>query len=489
MIIPVILAGGSGTRLWPLSRELYPKQFINLHGENSLLQNTILRIADLDSTDPIVICNEEHRFIVAEQLRNIQCNATIILEKEGRDTAAAITIAALAAQRLYKQIDSQLLVLSADHHIDSEDSFVEAILCASEQVKNNKLVTFGTPPSKAHIGYGYIKQGLCIEENRVFDVENFTEKPNKQLAQKYIESGDYLWNCGIFMFKANTILQEIKDYHPEILNYCMQALSKVNFDFEHDFIHLDHKSFALCESKSIDYAVIEQTNKSIVVLLNSPWKDIGCWSSLWEISDKDKLGNVCQGNTLLQDTKNSLVRSDYRLVATIGLENIIVVETHDAILVAHKDKEQEIKTLVNQLKGQNSSEYRHHREVYRPWGKYDSIDSGKRYQVKHITVKPGEKLSVQKHLHRAEHWTVVKGTAHVLNGNEEILLTENQSTYIPIGTVHSLENKGKITLEIIEVQSGAYLGEDDIIRVEDVYGRVQQETELSANFTKSTKKC
>ncbi|NQZ81892.1 MAG: mannose-1-phosphate guanylyltransferase/mannose-6-phosphate isomerase [Colwellia sp.] len=475
MIYPIILAGGSGTRLWPVSRSLYPKQFINLYGEKSLLQNTVERLSGLDAATPIVVCNEEHRFIVAEQLKQIDCRATIVLEPEGRDTAPAITIAALIAQAKAHNSDPTLLVLSADHHIENKTEFTRSIELAISQSEAGKLVTFGISPTSAHTGYGYIHRGHCMVDNAVFDVNEFVEKPNHELAEKYVESGEYYWNCGIFMFSASTILAEVKKFQPNILTNCTESLKQISF--ENDFVRLDQEYFLNCENKSIDYAVIEHTSKAIVVLLNCPWHDVGCWSSLWNLMEKDQQGNVSSGNVLMHQTTNSLVRSDYRLVATIGLENIIVIETHDAVLVANKDNEEELKNLVNQLKAEKRTEYHHHRQVYRPWGKYDSIDEGNRYQVKHITVKPGEKLSVQKHLHRAEHWTVVRGTASIQNGDEFTLLTEDQSTYIPIGVIHSLENKGKIPLELIEVQSGAYLGEDDIIRFEDIYGR-EQETVL-----------
>ncbi len=472
MIYPIILAGGSGTRLWPVSRSLYPKQFISLYNKNSLFQNTMQRLTSLDIAQPIVICNEEHRFIVAEQLQKIGSDAIIILEKQGRDTAPAITIAAMVASIRSQSEDPNLLVLSADHYIEDVDGFSQSIDIAIEYSLANKIVTFGIEPNSAHTGYGYIHRGWCLDDNTVFDIEEFVEKPDKAKAQQYLDSGEYYWNCGIFMFLSSTILKEVKSFQPEIFECCNDAL--INVSFDQDFIRVDEGSLAGCESKSIDYAVIEHTAKAAVVVLNSKWCDIGSWSSLWSLLDKDENGNVTQGDVVHKNTNNCLIHSKNRLVTAVGLEDIIIVETQDAVLVVHKDQEQEIKSLVNTLKAEGHSEYHHHREVFRPWGKYDSIDAGNRYQVKHITVKPGEKLSVQKHLHRAEHWTVVCGTAHVLNGEKNILLTENQSTYIPIGAVHSLENKGKIPLEIIEVQTGAYLGEDDIIRFEDVYGRVEE---------------
>lgn len=466
MITPVIMAGGSGSRLWPLSRSLYPKQFLPLTGEKTMLQETLGRLENLDVNAPLVICNEEHRFIVAEQLRAIDISGSIILEPVGRNTAPAI---ALAAQVTVDDNDPLLLILAADHVIQDEIAFTHAVEKAIPIAQAGKLVTFGIVPTQAHTGYGYIKRGDSISGSVGFDVHAFVEKPDATTAASYIDSGAYYWNSGMFLIKASRYLDELQKYRPDISNACEKAL--INTTHDNDFVRLDDEAFALCPDESIDYAVMENTEDAVVVPLDAGWNDIGAWSALWEVNDKDEQGNTVVGDTILHNTVNSLVHGGERLVTTVGLDNIVIVDTKDALLVAHKDSVQDVKKIVEQLKAENRDEYKLHREVYRPWGKYDSIDNGERYQVKRITVNPGEKLSIQMHHHRAEHWIVVSGTAKVTNGDKTFLVTENESTYIPIGVVHALENPGKMPLEMIEVQSGSYLGEDDIVRFEDRYGR------------------
>ncbi|TAL64805.1 MAG: mannose-1-phosphate guanylyltransferase/mannose-6-phosphate isomerase [Legionella sp.] len=466
MILPVIMVGGTGSRLWPLSRELYPKQFLNIQGPDSMLQATVKRLQGLDCQDPLLICNEEHRFIVNEQLNQInQAYSDIILEPIGRNTAPAIALAALKA--IQNEQDPLLLVLAADHVVSDIEAFHDAIRRATPYAEQGKLVAFGIVPTHPEIGYGYIK-ALKTEANG-YRISEFVEKPNKELAQTYLDSGDYYWNSGMFMFRASLYLEELKKYQEEIYTHCFKALKGMKQNRE--FTTIDRDAFMACPTDSIDYAVMEQTENAVVVPMNAGWSDIGSWAALWDSFEKNEQSNVQQGDVISLDTKDCFIRSDEKLVVTIGLDNIVVVDTKDAILVAAKDKVQDVKKVVEILKETGRSEAKLHREVYRPWGKYDSIDHGARYQVKRITVKPGEKLSIQMHHHRAEHWIVVSGTARVTNGDKTYLLTENQSTYIPLGVVHSLENPGKVPLEIIEVQSGSYLGEDDIIRFEDRYGR------------------
>ncbi len=465
-ITPVVMAGGSGSRLWPLSRSLYPKQFLPLAGEKTMLQETLLRLEGLSSSNPIVICGEEHRFIAAEQLREIGAlKSKIILEPVGRNTAPAIALAAIKA--VSEDENSMLLVLAADHVIENKAAFHSAVAAAEELASMGKLATFGIVPTHAETGYGYIKRGS--KESAGFKVSQFVEKPSLEIAKDYLTSGEYYWNSGMFMFKAKRYLEELETFRPDILIACQKAMSETEEDL--DFVRIKKEEFEACPDESVDYAVMEKTSEAVVVPLDAGWSDVGSWSALWEVDQKDSHGNAYRGDVIFQDTKNSLVHGGERLVATVGLEDIVVVDTKDAVLVAHKDKVQDVKTVVNQLKAEGRSEFKLHREVYRPWGKYDSIDNGQRYQVKRITVKPGEKLSIQMHHHRAEHWVVVSGTAKVRNGDKEFLMTENESTYIPVGVVHFLENPGKVPLELIEVQSGSYLGEDDIVRFEDRYGR------------------
>ncbi|WP_432468008.1 mannose-1-phosphate guanylyltransferase/mannose-6-phosphate isomerase [Agarivorans sp. Z349TD_8] len=466
MITPVIMAGGTGSRLWPLSRALYPKQFLALTSEHSMLQETLARMAGVETNKPLIICNEEHRFIVAEQLRAMEQPASIILEPVGRNTAPAVAIAAEAVEG----DDPILLVLAADHVIQDPAAFREVINNAIPLAEAGKLVTFGIVADKAHTGYGYIQRGESIADTTGYVVEHFIEKPDADTAAEYVKSGEFYWNSGMFLFKASRYLEELTAFRPDIAQACTQAMNNTVQD--QDFIRLDSEAFALCPDESIDYAVMEQTKDAVVVPLDAGWNDIGSWSSLWEVNAKDENENVCSGDALLHDTSNCLVHGGDRLIATIGLNDVVVIDTKDALLVAEKSRVQEVKTIVERLKLDKRCEFENHREVYRPWGKYDSIGIGARDQVKRITVKPGGKLSIQKHYHRAEHWIVVSGTASVLRGEETQLVTENQSIYIPLGTVHALENPGKIPLEMIEVQTGSYLGEDDIVRFEDKYGRV-----------------
>ncbi|MFN2342819.1 MAG: mannose-1-phosphate guanylyltransferase/mannose-6-phosphate isomerase [Desulfonatronovibrio sp.] len=467
MLIPVIMAGGSGTRLWPLSRKLYPKQYLAFGGEMSMLQETIKRLNGLAIDQPLLVCNEDQRFLAAEQLRRMGIeNAPILLEPEGRNTAPAIALAALYA--VSKGQDPVLLVLAADHVIKDVDAFHESVQKASQLAENDKLVTFGIVPKSPETGYGYIKKGPMIDEAG-YKVQGFVEKPDSDTARTYLESGDYLWNSGMFMFKAGLYLEELKRFEPEMYNVCAKAMENITVDM--DFIRADKKIFLSCPENSIDYAVMEKTDNAAIVPLDAGWCDVGSWSSLWDISLKDAQGNALRGDVMAMDTRNSLVLAESRLVATLGVDDLVIVETKDAVLVSRKDKAQNIKSIVQEINKKGRSEHVTHREVFRPWGSYDSIDVGGRYQVKRISVKPGAKLSVQMHHHRAEHWVVVSGTARVTNGEESFLVTENQSTYIPVGQSHSLENPGTIPLELIEVQSGSYLGEDDIVRFEDRYGR------------------
>lgn len=467
MLQPIIIAGGTGSRLWPLSRELFPKQFQKLHGNQTMLQATVERLQGLDCLTPIVICNENHRFIVAEQLRQIgQLNHNIILEPVGKNTAPAIALAAFYATR--NGDNPNLLVLPADHVILDTAAFQLSIKQAVAHVQNNQLVTFGIVPHSPETGYGYIQCGEQTEQAG-FIVNQFVEKPDVQTAQSYLDSGNYLWNSGMFAFKAENYLKELQVYRPDIYDVCLQATRQVNYDL--DFIRIHNEIFNTCPEDSIDYAVMEKTADAVVVPMNAGWNDVGAWSSLWDVSDKDQDGNSKNGDVLCINSANNYIFAETGLVATVGLQDCIVVQTKDAVLVSSKQNAQDVKLLVQQLQQEKRLETQLHREVYRPWGKYDSIDNGERYQVKRITVKPNEKLSVQMHHHRAEHWIVVSGTAKVSVDGKESLLTENQSVYIPLGSVHFLENPGKIPLELIEVQVGSYLGEDDIVRFEDRYGR------------------
>lgn len=466
-IAPVIMAGGSGSRLWPLSRQLNPKQFLKLCGDSTLLQQTLTRLKGLKTAAPAIVCNEDHRFMVAEQLRQLAVkDASILLEPVGRNTAPAIALVALNAIQTGQ--DPILLVLAADHFIADQVAFQKSVVDAVKLAEQDMLVTFGIVPTQPETGYGYIQRGAGLPVAG-YQVARFVEKPDLARAQEYLESGDYYWNSGMFMFKASVYLKALAEFRPDILEACKKALEQGQKDM--DFVRVDAEAFTQCPDDSIDYAVMEKTQDAAVIPLDAGWSDIGSWSALWEIGNKDAQGNVCKGDVLNIGSKNSLVYAESKLVATVGIENLVVVETKDAVLVAHKDRVQDVKKVVEAIKNDGRHEHMNHREVYRPWGVYDSIENGERYQVKRITVKPGAKLSVQMHHHRAEHWVVVSGTAKVTNGDKTFLVTENESTFIPIGEVHALENPGKIPLELIEVQSGSYLGEDDIVRFEDKYGR------------------
>jgi mannose-1-phosphate guanylyltransferase/mannose-6-phosphate isomerase len=480
MLIPVILSGGSGTRLWPLSRELYPKQLLPLVGKGTMLQETLARLAGLEGVaSPIVVCNESHRFLVAEQLRETGKNGVagdIVLEPVGRNTAPAIAIAALKAQMAHDgrgaAADPVLLVLPADHVIRDAKAFREAVAIGRKAAEEGKLVTFGVVPRTPETGYGYIRRAEGA--GPAYAVQQFVEKPDLATAKQYIESGKYYWNSGMFLFKARAVLDELRTLAPAIYEGCVQAVRSATRDL--DFTRLPQKEFAAVPSDSIDYAVMEKTKHAVVVPLDAGWSDVGSWSALHEAIPADANGNVQSGDVLSVDSHGCYLQSTSRLVATVGLRDHVVVETKDAVLVAPKDRVQDVKLLVNELKKQGRYETSLHREVFRPWGSYDSIDNGDRFQVKRLVVKPGASMSLQLHHHRAEHWIVVSGTARITRGEETFLLEENQSTYIPIGTKHRIENPGKIQLQMIEVQSGSYLGEDDIVRFEDVYGRHGEKT-------------
>lgn len=472
-MIPVIMAGGNGTRLWPLSRVLYPKQFLSLDNELTMLQSTVSRLNGLSDELPFVICNEQHRFIVAEQLRTLNClDKNIILEPVGRNTAPAIALAALLAKDSASSPDPLLLVLAADHAIQNEEAFCNAVRLAIPLAENGKLVTFGIVPDKPETGYGYIRRGEVLNDADKFatyEVSEFIEKPALEKAKEYISEDGYYWNSGMFLFRAGRYLEELKKYRPDILDVCMKAISNVNIDL--DFIRVEEKIFSTCPDESIDYAVMERTTDAAIVPMEASWSDVGSWSSLWEISAHDADGNVHHGDVIAHDTENSYVYAESALVAAVGVKDLVVVQTKDAVLVANRNTVQDVKKVVEKIKADGRHEHYAHREVYRPWGKYDSIDAGERYQVKRITVKPGEGLSTQMHHHRAEHWVIVAGTAKVTINGKIKLLGENESIYIPLGAIHCLENPGKIPLDLIEIRTGSYLEEDDIVRFEDRYGR------------------
>ncbi|VAW90855.1 Mannose-1-phosphate guanylyltransferase / Mannose-6-phosphate isomerase [hydrothermal vent metagenome] len=476
-IIPVVLSGGSGTRLWPLSRKLYPKQLLPLVTDHTLLQDTILRVKPMPNfaDEVVIVCNEEHRFLVAEQLRQIDVKSeAIILEPEGRNTAPALTLAAFASQE--KGGDKIMLVMPADHVIQDVGAFSKAIQIGAELAEQDHIATFGVVPDCAETGYGYIQKGKGIGSTAAFSIRRFVEKPDANTAQSYLDSGEYLWNSGMFMLKPSVWLKHMSLLQPEILKFCEKAYKKGSRDS--DFYRVDETSFLSSPSDSIDYAIMEKLTEQAdglasVISLQAEWSDVGAFAALWDIGEKDQQGNVLRGDVVAVDVNNSMLISETRLVAGVGIDNMVIVETADAVLVADKDKVQNVKQVVDWLKQQKREEHLIHRQVFRPWGSYEGIDVGERHQVKHITVNPGAALSLQLHHHRAEHWIVVSGTAKVTRGEETFIVSENESTYIPLGTKHRLENPGTIPLDMIEVQSGSYLGEDDIVRFDDQYGRAK----------------
>jgi mannose-1-phosphate guanylyltransferase len=466
MLLPVILAGGSGTRLWPLSRTQFPKQFLKFSGEQTMLQQTISRLDGLEIEPPILLCNYEHRFIVAEQLRQIGIEQPhIILEPIGRNTAPAIAIAALQASKKYE--DLQLLVLPADNLIEDVHAFHQAIVTAQQLAAEGQIVTFGIVPAGPETGYGYIQNGEPYHGG--CRVQRFVEKPDLQTAQGYLDSGDYLWNSGMFLMQASDYLHQLQQLRPDIYSNCRQSATQIRV--QNEFNYIPKEIFSQCPSESIDYAVMEQAENVCVVPLDAHWSDIGSWSALWEVDARDKQGNAVKGDIFSHDSHNCLIHAEERLVATVGVNNLVIIETKDAVLIADKKRSQDVKIIVDQLKEKERSQAEQHRVVYRPWGSFDSVEVGQRYKVKRISVKPGERLSLQVHYHRAEHWVVVSGTAKVVRGDKTEIITENESIYIHVGEKHSLENPGKILLELIEVQTGSYLGEDDIERFDDLYGR------------------
>jgi mannose-1-phosphate guanylyltransferase/mannose-6-phosphate isomerase len=478
MIVPVILAGGSGSRLWPLSRSAYPKQLLSLVDNLTMLQETVTRTQSIvNIAAPLVICNEEHRFLVAEQLHQIGIqNAVIILEPVGKNTAPAAAISALYLRKIYQE-DPVLLVLPADHVIKNVHSFLAAIAVAEKYAQEGKLVTFGVLPTHAETGYGYIKAGVSIDaQSAVCKIEQFVEKPNQSVADAYVACGEYYWNSGMFMFRAAQFLHELDAYAPEILTVCKQTIEQATVDL--DFIRLNKDLFAQCPGDSIDYAVMEKTTDGVLIPLDSEWSDVGSWAALWEAQEKDMNGNVLQGDVIAEQVSNSYLLAESRMLAVVGVTDHVIVETPDVVLVAHKDHCQSVKDIVNTLKKQHRTETDLHRKVYRPWGYYQSVDQGEGFQVKRITVKPGARLSLQMHHHRSEHWIVVSGIAEVTRGEEVFTIKANESTYIPCLVKHRLANPSDVNLEIIEVQSGSYLGEDDIVRFEDVYGRTMSSEKI-----------
>ncbi len=467
MLTPVILSGGVGSRLWPISREFHPKQFLPLAGELSMLQETMHRTGDLETSEPLVVCNEEHRFTVAEQLRQVELNTgALILEPQGRNTAPAVALAALHAIAL--DPDAVLLVLPADHLIQDVRAFVSAVNKALPLAQNGHLMTFGIIPTSPETAYGYIQRGESLGGDS-FEISQFVEKPSKETAQVYLEQGSYLWNSGMFLLQARAYLEELDKHAPQILVCCREAMATAEVDM--DFVRPNREAFLACPNDSIDYAVMEKTGRGAVASLDCGWNDIGAWSALWDVAQRDEQGNACRGDVIVDSCSNSYLRSESRLIAALGVDNLVVVETADAVLVADRNKVQDVKRIVTQLKQLGRPEATTHRRVYRPWGSYETLVNAGRFQVKRIIVSPGGTLSLQMHHHRAEHWVVVHGIAQVTCEDKVFMLGEDQSTYIPLGHKHRLVNPGETPLELIEVQSGDYLGEDDIVRFEDIYGR------------------
>jgi mannose-1-phosphate guanylyltransferase/mannose-6-phosphate isomerase len=469
-IVPVILSGGSGSRLWPLSRKAMPKQLLALVGDNTMIQETVARTRGKDFTAPIVIAGQEHRFMIAEQLRAAGISdARIILEPAGRNTAPAAAVAALKV--LEDDPDGLILLMPSDHVVGNVKAFHAAVQTAAAAARTGALVTFGIQPAAPETGYGYIKGSAPLEGvPGAFAVERFVEKPDRPTAQTYLESGGYYWNSGMFLFSAKAFLKDMEWLEPAMLGFCRDAITHAHRDM--DFIRLGEVAFLACPSQSIDYAIMEHVPHAAVVPVEMGWSDVGSWQSLWDISSKDSDGNTILGDVLTEGASNSYIRSEGPLVAAVGVENLVVVATKDAVLVSHRDATQDVKKIVAQLESQSRDHHMHHAVVHRPWGSYESVDTGDGFQVKRIVVKPGAKLSLQMHHHRAEHWIVVSGAALVTCDDKQFLLQENESTFIPQGARHRLENPGKVPLHLIEVQSGAYLGEDDIVRFEDTYGRV-----------------
>ncbi|MGB5706618.1 MAG: mannose-1-phosphate guanylyltransferase/mannose-6-phosphate isomerase [Arenicellales bacterium] len=470
-IVPVILSGGSGTRLWPLSRAMRPKQFINLVGDDSLFQQTLTRLAGIDGmADPVVVCNEEHRFLVAEQLQALGIDRrTIILEPVARNTGPAIAIAAAQLSADGDPQNDLMLVLPADHLIHDIPAFIDAVELARETAEEGTLITFGIAPDRPATGYGYLKAAEKESLGGIAAVEKFIEKPDLSSAESYLADGNYYWNSGMFMFTPEICLQEFDRHCPEVTAHATAALAAATEDL--DFLRLDKPAYEQCPNISVDYAVMERSDRVKVVPLDVGWSDVGSWTSLWESGEKDSNGNVTQGDVLLESVNNSYIHSENKLVAALGVDDLIIVETHDGLLVTSKQHDQDIKIVVERLKQLGRPEVELHRKAFRPWGNYDCLDDGDRFQVKRIMVKSGEQISMQKHFHRAEHWIVVSGTAEVTCGDKTFMLSENEAAYIPLGEKHRLKNPGKLPLEIIEVQSGSYLGEDDIVRFDDQYGR------------------